>query len=246
MRNVRCTAAIVLGSALASCAETPEPARATGTDRGPATVPVTSAATGPAIGPDGWVELFDGRTLGGWTGDVAGWTVEDGAIACGPAGGNLWAPGEWSDFELSFRFRLTPGANNGVGIRAPGTGDAAYEGLEVQVLDDGHGKYAGWLKDWQRHGSVYGIAASSGSTAALRPAGEWNAESIKVAGRRVRVELNGAVILDCDLDEATRGGTLSGKDHPGTRRSSGKVGFLGHGDRVDFRDVRLRPLTPAR
>jgi hypothetical protein len=116
----------------------------------------------------------------------------------------------------------------------------------VQVLDDGHEKYAGWLKDWQRHGSVYGIAASSGSTAALRPAGEWNDETITVRGRRVRVELNGTAILDCDLDEATRSGTLSGKDHPGTRRASGKVGFLGHGDRVDFREVRLRPLTPAR
>ena len=62
----------------------------------------------------------------------------------------------------------------------------------------------------------------------------------------MRVELNGTVILDRDLDEATRGGTLSGKDHPGLRRASGKVGFLGHGDRVDYRAVRLRPLTPGR
>ena len=242
MRPVRRAAVIVIGSALASCAEAPAPATA------PNRTTATAASTEPnlAPGPDGWVALFDGRTLDGWTGDVAGWSVEDGAIACGPNGGNLWAPGEWSDFELAFRFRLTPGANNGVGIRAPATGDAAYEGLEVQVLDDGHEKYAGWLKDWQRHGSVYGIAASSGSTTALRPAGEWNDETITVRGRRVRVELNGTAILDCDLDEATRSGTLSGKDHPGARRASGKVGFLGHGDRVDFREVRLRPLTSAR
>jgi hypothetical protein len=72
--------------------------------------------------------------------------------------------------------------------------------MEVQVLDDGHEKYKGWLKDWQRHGSVYGIAASDGSTAALRPAGEWNDEEIVVDGRRIKVTLNGRAILDVDLD----------------------------------------------
>jgi hypothetical protein len=231
-------AVILFASAGASCAPQQE-------DRA-APPSAHAGAAVPEPGPDGWIELFDGRTLDGWSGDVAGWGVRDGAISCGPSGGNLWAPGEWSDFELSLEFRLTPGANNGIGIRAPGAGDAAYEGLEVQVLDDGHEKYAGWLKDWQRHGSVYGIAASAGGTAALRPAGEWNAETVTVRGRRVRVELNGTVILDRDLDEATRGGTLSGKDHPGLRRASGKVGFLGHGDRVDYRAVRLRPLTPGR
>lgn len=210
----------------------------------PPAAPRPTVGVGAASG-EGWVALFDGRTLDGWTGDTAGWRVHDGAITCGPAGGNLWAPGEWSDFELRLSFRLTPGANNGIGLRAPGTGDAAYEGLEVQVLDDGHEKYAGWLKDWQRHGSVYGIAASSGSSTAMRPVGEWNDESITVRGRRVRVELNGRAILDCDLDEAMRGGTLSGKEHPGARRTGGKVGFLGHGDRVDYRELRIRPLTPA-
>ena len=202
-----------------------------------------TAADGTA--EQGFVPLFNGRDLGGWTGDTAGYLVEDGAIVCGPRGTNLYTTGEWSDFELRLRFRLTPGANNGIGIRAPLAGDAAYEGLEIQVLDDGHERYRGWLKPWQRHGSIYGVSASTGSTEALRPAGEWNDESIVARGRRVTVTLNGRVIQDVDLGEATAAGTLSGKDHPGVRRTAGHVAFLGHGDRVEYRDIRIRTIEPG-
>jgi hypothetical protein len=114
--------------------------------------------------------------------------------------------------------------------------------MEIQVLDDGHEKYAGWLKDWQRHGSIYGLVASTGAREAMRPAGEWNAETIVARGSRVTVVLNGKTIVDADVAAALRAGPPSGKDHPGARRTSGKVGFLGHGDRVEFRDVRVRAL----
>jgi hypothetical protein len=117
--------------------------------------------------------------------------------------------------------------------------------MEIQVLDDGHEKYAGWLKDWQRHGSVYGLVASSGAREAMRPPGEWNDETITARGSRVTVTLNGKAIVDADVAAAVRAGPPSGKDHPGALRPSGKVGFLGHGDRVDFRNVRVRPLRPA-
>ena len=207
-----------------------------------------SAPTAPA-GTRGTADetraLLAPTTLDGWTGDLVGWTLKEGVLSCGPNGQAIYAPGEWSDFELSFSFRLEPGANNGVAIRAPGTGDAAYEGMEIQVLDDGHEKYAGWLKDWQRHGSVYGLVASSGAREAMRPAGEWNEETITARGRRITVTLNGRTIVDADVEAALRAGPPSGKDHPGARRASGKVGFLGHGDKVDFRDVRIRPLRPA-
>jgi len=213
---------------------------ATAAQPSPSAAPASPAS--PAPDADGVVTLFDGSSMDGWTGDRAGWSIESGALACGPQGRDIYAPGEWDDFELTLEFRLTPGANNGIAVRAPGTGDAAYEGMEIQVLDDGHAKYQGWLKDWQRHGSVYGIAASRGSTAALRPAGEWNQQSVVLDGRKVNVRLNDTVILDADLDHAMAGGTQSGNSHPGASRRAGRIGFLGHGDRVEYRNVRVRPL----
>ena len=208
--------------------------------------PATPAATpAPVPAEPGFTSLFDGTSLAGWTGDTKGYGVEDGAITCLKDGTNLYTAREYANFVLRFRFRLSPGANNGIGVRAPLEGDAAYAGMEIQVLDDGHEKYKGWLKDWQRHGSVYGVVASKGSTAALKPCGEWNDEEIVVDGRHVKVTLNGAVLVDADLDAATKDGMLSQKDHPGLKRTTGHIGFLGHGDRVWYRDIRISEL-PAK
>jgi hypothetical protein len=204
-----------------------------------------AAAPAPLPTEPGFVRLFDGTTLAGWTGDTKGYGVEDGAITCLKDGTNLYTDREFSNFVLRLRFRLSPGANNGIGVRAPLEGDAAYAGMEIQVLDDGHEKYKGWLKDWQRHGSVYGVVASKGGSTALKPCGEWNDEEIVVDGRRVKVTLNGTVILDADLDQATKDGTLSGKPHSGLSRTTGHIGFLGHGDRVWYRDIRISEL-PAK
>lgn len=190
----------------------------------------------------GFRSLFDGRTLEGWTGALEGYRVRDGAIEVdmsSNASGNLSTVETFGDFVLRFEFRLTPGANNGIGIRAPLTGDAAYEGMEIQVLDSGHPQYAG-LQPWQYHGAIYGIAPALRGY--LRPVGEWNHEEIRVEGRRVRVTLNGQVILDCDLDEATKDGTLSGRPHPGLERTRGHIAFCGHGYEVAFRNLRIRPL----
>jgi len=192
---------------------------------------------------EGFRSLFNGRDLTGWTGAVGGYRVKDGTIeldTTSNAWGNLFTEGEYDDFAFRFEFRLTPGANNGIGIRAPLGGDAAYEGMEIQVLENSHSKYAG-LKPWQFHGSIYGIAAAR--TGYLLPPGEWNQEEILVDGRRVRVTLNGHVILDTDLDEAVENGTLSGRDHPGLARRSGHIGFCGHGDEVAFRNIRIRRLA---
>lgn len=211
------------------------------------TAPPTTAPTASDAPPTeaGFVAIFNGRDLTGWTGDTAGYAVESGVITCGPKGSDLYTVNDFANFVLRFQFKLSPGANNGIAIRAPGSGDAAYDGMEIQVLDDGHEKYKGWLKAWQHHGSVYGIAASKGSTAALKPVESWNDEEIVVNDRQVKVTLNGVVILETDLDAAMKSGTLSGKEHPGARRSSGKIGFLGHGDRVSYRALRVQALPAA-
>lgn len=86
----------------------------------------------------GFISLFNGRNLDGWTGNKAGYLVENGAIVVHPgegsSGGNLYTEKEFGNFVLRFQFKLTPGANNGIGIRAPLDGDAAYVGMEIQVL----------------------------------------------------------------------------------------------------------------
>jgi hypothetical protein len=186
---------------------------------------------------EGFVALFDGTTLNGWIGDTAGYAVEHGAIACTPNGRNLFTAKEYGDFTLRLEFMLTPGANNGIGLRAPVDGDAAYEGIEVQVLDDAHPKYSS-IKSWQAHGSVYGIVPAK--RGALKPAGEWNEQEVDLQGSRIRVTLNGTVIIDADLYRQAHDGTLDGQPHPGLRRTSGHIALLGHGDRVLFRKIRIR------
>src|SRR5712691_8062124 len=104
-----------------------------------------------------WVSLFNGRDLEGWTTvhpSSGGYLVKDGLLIC-PAGENahLFTTREYSDFDFRFDFRMDPGANNGVGIRAPLEGDAAYAGMEIQILDDSAPEYAN-LKSWQFCGSI--------------------------------------------------------------------------------------------
>ena len=187
----------------------------------------------------GFTPLFDGTTLKGWVGDTSNYAVESGAIVCGPKGANLLTEAVYADFELRLEFQLTPGANNGLAIRTPKTGDAAYVGMELQVLDDSSPKYAS-LKPWQYHGSIYGVVpAKRGSQ---RPVGEWNEQTIIVKGPRIQVILNGTVIVDADITSAANEGTIDGHAHPGLRRHSGHIGFLGHGDRVLFRNIRVKEL----
>jgi len=195
-----------------------------------------------AAAEPGFVPLFDGQTLNGWKligGHGPGYVVQNGMIVC-PAdgGGNLFTEKEYSDFVFRFEFRLEPGANNGIGIRAPYEGDAAYVGMEIQILDDQDPQYKGWLKPEQHHGSVYGVIPAR--TGFKKPAGEWNTEEISAQGRHIRVTLNGVIILDNDLDIVREPEVL--KQHPGLQRTSGHVGFLGHGSRVEFRNIRIKAM----
>ncbi|MCO6047767.1 DUF1080 domain-containing protein [Aeoliella sp. ICT_H6.2] len=183
--------------------------------------------------------LFNGKDLTGWHGAVDNYEVVDGAIRCKAGhGGLLLAEPELTNFVARVEFRLPPGGNNGLAIRSPGTGDVAYNGMcELQVLDSEHPKYAN-LDDRQYHGSAYGIAAAKRGY--LRPTGEWNFQEVTVEGSRVKVELNGTVILDADLSEAQD--FMAGSEHPGLSRESGYFGFAGHSDPVEFRNVSLKLL----
>lgn len=190
----------------------------------------------------GYEVLFDGTDLDKWTGNKTDYVVESGVLAIYPdrgGQGNLMTEKEYSDFIFRFEFKLTPGANNGLGIRAPLEGDAAYEGMELQILDDTAEIYS-QLKEYQYHGSLYGTAAATKGH--QNPVGEWNYQEVIVNGDRIQVILNGTEILDVNIAEAKENGTLDGREHPGLSREKGHIGFLGHGDIVFFKNIRVKEL----
>ncbi len=191
---------------------------------------------------EGFKVLFDGSNLDLFTGDKAGYKVRDGNIYVDTLDahpGNMFTKQEYGNFILRFEFQLTPGANNGIGIRAPLEGDAAYVGMEIQVLDNEADMYKD-LHPYQYHGSVYGVIPAKRGY--LKPVGEWNYEEIVAYGPNIKVTLNNTVILDGNIDEASKNGTIDRNQHPGLKRQTGHIGFLGHGSIVQFRNVRVKEL----
>tara|TARA_Y100000589_G_scaffold317764_1_gene344279 strand:- start:3814 stop:4695 length:882 start_codon:yes stop_codon:yes gene_type:complete len=189
---------------------------------------------------DGFHPLVIGDSLEGWIGDMDGYIVEDGVIRVkSGTGGDLRTKSQFDDFQLRFEFLLAPGSNNGIAVRSPLEGNAAYEGIEIQVLDNFSESYS-TLKTWQYHGSAYGLMPAKRGW--MLPPGQWNREEIRLVGRRLTVTLNGHVILDGDIDQALKEGAMSGASHPGAARSSGHLGFCGHGTEASFRNMRIRPV----
>lgn len=203
-----------------------------------------SSITAQHLDKEGFIVLFNGKDLEGWVGDKQSYQAENGMIIVNPqggsSGGNLYTFKEYSDFIFRFEFQLTPGANNGLGIHAPLSGDVAYQGKELQILDNTASKYAD-LEPYQYHGSVYGIIPAKRGY--LKPVGEWNQQEVMVQGSKIKVVLNGTTIVDDDFIEASKNGTMDGKDHPGLQRTKGHIGFLGHGDLVKFRAIRIKDLA---
>jgi hypothetical protein len=219
---------------------------------------VLAADDAPKPAEEGFTPIFNGKDLTGWIyGKVKkkdgsegenkagqGYQVKDGVLFCTKGdGGNLYTEKEYANFVYRFEFKLSESANNGIGIRAPLTGDSAYVGMEIQVLDnDGKAfkKADGTpsIAPWQVHGSVYGVFPAK--TGALKPVGEWNTEEIKADGTKITVTLNGVVITDADLATVTDEKVL--KSHPGIKNPKGHIGFLGHGANVEFRNLRIKEL----
>lgn len=191
---------------------------------------------------EGYKLLFDGTNMHSWTGNTVDYTLEDGTISMIPSksfGGNLYTKDEYGNFIFRFEFQLTPAANNGLGIRTPMEGDAAYVGMELQILDSEHPVYKD-LAVYQYHGSVYGIIPAKRGF--LKPVGEWNYQEVIANGDNIKVTLNGEVILEGNIREATKNGTADKKEHPGLFNKKGHIAFLGHGSPVKFRNIRIKEL----
>lgn len=179
--------------------------------------------------------LFNGKDLTGWTGE--GYVVEDETIIGAPEGKNLMTVETFSNYILEFDFKLPPGGNSGLGIHYPGTGDGSYTGMEIKILDNSDPKYKD-LKDDQCNGSLYALAPAK--RGGLKPVGEWNHEKVSVSGAALTVELNGEMILRANLDDLS----LHNPKHAGVKRRAGQIAFLGHGDRVSFRNIQIAETPP--
>jgi len=192
---------------------------------------------------DGFDLMFSGKDndLSGWQGNTKGYVAKDGMIVVEPelGGGNLYTTQEYGNFIMRFEFKLTPGANNGLGIRTPMNVNAAYQGMELQILDNTAPKYKN-LRDYQFHGSIYGVVPAKRGY--LKPVGMWNFQEVIANGKQITVKLNGTTIVDADIDEASTPKTMDGNDHPGLKRDKGYIAFCGHGDKLAFRSLRIKTL----
>lgn len=203
----------------------------------------------------GFVPIFNGKNLDGWQGvggDLGSYYVENGELICRDTGHtNIFSVKEYSNFILRLEIKMDPGGNNGVGVRTKVSKQPHIEGMEIQVLDDPYynrgipkeGKDPKeWtpLKDYQHHGSIYGVVPAK--TGHLKPAGQWNQEEIICDGHRLKVTLNGTVIVDAELDKVK---PIDNHEHPGLLYTKGCIGLHAHGNygaKVYFRNLRIKEL----
>ena len=190
---------------------------------------------------DGFQLLFDGQSLNNWINNAEEYFVEDGCIVKKSSGfGNLYSKEEFGNFILRFEFQLTPGANNGLGLRhVVMPKDKGYLGMELQILDNEDSQYKD-LKPYQYHGGLYNyVPAKRGY---LKPVGEWNVQEVIADGAHIKIILNGFVILDTNLKKVTQGIPVE-KIQPGLLRSKGHIAFLGHDSTVRFRAIRIKSIV---
>lgn len=185
---------------------------------------------------DGFVPLFDGKTLDGWQ-TTGNWIVEeDGVVSLHPREGEsgwqrydayLTTKRKYKDFILDLEFKIGKGGNSGVFLRVGDPLDQVDTGFEVQILDT-HGKENPGHHDC---GGVIRTAAPSKNM--VKPAGEWNRYVITCNGNHLQVELNGERIIDLQLDKSAM------KDRP----AEGYIGFQDEAKRVWYRNVRIKELN---
>ncbi len=204
----------------------------------------------------GFEMLFDGTNLDKWQGDLEGYIPVNGTIYVSAnygSTGNLYTKKEYRNFVYRFEFCfLREGVNNGVGVRTPMGVDAAYDAMcEVQILDHDAPMYAN-LREYQVHGSVYGVIPAK--RIKHKPLGEWSTEEIRVEGDRIKVTVNGEVIVDGNIRTACKGHnvapdgsgtnpyTVDHRNHPGMFNKKGYVSFCGHGEGLKIRNVRILDL----
>jgi hypothetical protein len=196
----------------------------------------------------GWRLLFDGRTMAGWrgfkqTGVPDGWKVVDGAITRVGSGGDIVTTQQFKNFELTIEWNVAPGGNSGIFYRASEDDEAIYwTAPEMQVLDDaghpdGKSRLTAAGANYALHEAPSGI---------VKPAGQWNQARLIVDGRHVEHWLNGVRLLQYELyspdwEMRVQGSKFAPHPRYG-RNAEGLIGLQDHGDRVAYRNIKIRVL----
>jgi len=196
----------------------------------------------------GWRLLFDGNTTAGWRGyrktDMpSDWQVVDGALTRVGKAGDIVTVEQFDSFELTFDWNVAPGGNSGVFFRV--TEDSAevwHSGPEFQILDNAAHKDG--LTPATSAGADYALHAPTRDV--TRPPGTWNEARIVVRGAHVEHWLNGEKIVEYELgsdDWMARVAKSKFNEHPRFGRATqGHIALQDHGDRVAYRNIKIRPL----
>ena len=201
------------------------------------------ASTAAKAAADGWITLFDGKSLDAWMFPKGSWAVEDGVLAR-KGGGNIWTKPSFGDFVLDLEFKVTKGTNSGIFLRSPKGEENWLQGsIEIQILDS----FGDRKPNRQDCGAIFDCLAPS--VAAEKPIGEWNHMTITFKGHGLKVVLNSKAIIDADLAKWTEAhknpdGTPNKFDTP--YKDMPKVGHIGlqdHGSAVWYRHIKIKPLT---
>ena len=197
----------------------------------------------------GWQLLFDGNSLTGWRGYNSesmptGWSAENGMLIRTGPGGDIITEQQFADFELSLEWLVGPSGNSGVLFRAvEGQEEVYHSAPEMQILDDaGH---ADGRSPLTSAGSNYGLHGVPRGI--VKSAGEWNTSRIVVVNNQVEHWLNGDKVVEYELgsaDWAQRVANSKFAQWPAYGRASrGHIGIQDHGDRVSFRNLKIREIN---
>jgi hypothetical protein len=233
-------AGVLLAVALAACSS--------GKPSASPSPPMSSDSPAPGSAEGEWRTLFDGTSLDAWRGYrldsvPVGWQLVDGALTRVSGGGDLITRERFGDFELALEWKVAEGGNSGIMYRVTEEAGATYEtGPEMQVLDDeGHADGKSRLT---AAGSLYGLYAAPAGV--VKPAGGWNAVRIVARGHHVEHWLNGVKVVECEIGSSDWEAKVAASKFKAWprfgRAASGHIALQDHGDRVAYRDIRVRSL----
>ena len=194
---------------------------------------VTAEANAQEDGAKAAISLFDGKTLKGWHGNSAHWSVKDGAIvgriiAPTPGGSFLISDKMYGDFNLRLKFRLVEG-NSGVQIRSVEQPKYVVSGPQADIRFSDNFKGLGCLTGERFQPAIIATTTEETKTRlrqAVYPAG-WNEMTVSATGQTVVITINEQVTVNVNVDKLPKTGVIALQLHGGGRTT------------VEFKDIQI-------